>query len=156
MRVQIILGFAILLVACTNNGHPSKSDNTKTSLDTAKVIETGIDYLFKNQRFAPTYYVYPLKIVKSKNVPSTMVFMVNGQSIEMVAKKPLEDILPDWRKPQPYLDVIKLKRTPNGIIELELFFLTIGSNFILKINEKDGKFAVVPEQEIHIQKIRRH
>lgn len=155
MRFLSIFYLAILIISgCTSYNNPSDSLIHKNSIDSVKAIEVGIDYLFKHQKFAPDFYVNPLTFIRSKSSTINPIFMVNGQLTRVIETRPVDSILYDWRKPKPYIEILKLKRTNEGPIELQIFFLTIGSNYILKIEENEKGYRVIPGKKIHIQHIR--
>lgn len=135
--IIIICGFSLIssCVQDKNNSIEKKSDTTTNTIDTLKVIEHGVDYIFKTQRFAIDYYINPLKIVKSKNVPANITFFLNGLKIELVNEKPNLNT-EDWRHPYPYLEVLKLKNTEKDRVLLTLLFRTTGNEYTIWLKKE--------------------
>ncbi len=122
--IFIILG--MLFFSCKNH-NSAKS----YPIDTTYVIKSGANYIFEKERFAPEFYAKPLKIVKCQLVPPKINFMHNGQPIQIVDKKPLNQIMTNWQKPEPYLEIMELKRVNNERILLRLLFPTTGNEYTI-------------------------
>ncbi len=123
-----------IIISCTSDRKPNTTNTTK--IDTAKVIEESVNYIFKTEQFAPEYYTDTLKIVKSKNVSANTNFMLNGKMSKFVNEKPSLQVLNNWKHPKLYLEVVELKRVNNNTIFLDLFFRTTGNGFNVWIKEK--------------------
>ena len=133
--VTCVLG---LMASCTTN-NDVENKRTTNIIDSVKAIETGVDFVFKTKRFADDYYVNPLKIVKSKNVPDNTVFLANGLKTELVNEKPNSEILNNWKNPQPYLEVLELKNVDHDRILLTLLFRTTGNEFAIWLKKGQSK-----------------
>jgi len=127
---------AILVIIFLNSC--SSKQNSDTYLDSAAVIEKGIDYVFKETSFAPEFYNSPIQIIKSSNVPANLNFVLHGKYCEFTDEKSREAYTGDFLHPIPYVSISKIRKDKNNVIELDLKFPSIGTTFHLKIKEKQG------------------
>lgn len=131
------ISFAIIwlfLISCNKNS--GSHDGKGGELDSAKVIKQSLVYIFNTNKFAPTYYTQPIKIVKSPNLPSDLDFSIMGKKCELV-DKPAE-FHTDLFKPIPYVEVEKIKFINGESAEVDLIFRATGHWFMLELN-KDEK-----------------
>ena len=112
----------------------TQNNSENLDLDRAKIIEFGIDHLYKTHDFAAGYYTLPVKIIGSSNVPKNMKFLTNGKYCEVVQRPDKALYYNASGKPIPFVDIRKLQILKNGIIELEIYMPSIGGIFLLKMN----------------------
>ena len=131
----------VLVVTSIYSCSLKKSDDIH--LDSAAVIEKGIDQVFKKASFAPEFYSGPIRIIKSANVPANLNLFFNGKHCELIDEKSSEAYIGDLLHPIPYVAVSKISRNEKGIIVLDLKFPSVGTTFHLKIEEKEGNMLHV-------------
>ena len=132
--VFIVLFIAIGMCSCSSQDTLSDGD-----LDSSKIIEFGIDHLYKTHDFAAEYYTLPVKIIGSSNVPKNIKFLINGKYCEVVHRPDKPVYYNDLGKPVPFVDISKLQILKNGTIELEIYMPSIGGIFLLKIKRNYTK-----------------
>ena len=128
--VFIVLFIAIGMCSCSTQDTSSDGD-----LDSSKIIEFGIDHLYKTHDFAAEYYTLPVKIIGSSNVPKNIKFLINGKYCEVLHRPDKTLYYNDLGKPIPFVDIRKLQILKNGTIELEIYMPSIGGIFLLKMNK---------------------
>ena len=131
----------VLVVTFLYSCSSKKSDDIH--LDSAAVIEKGIDQVFKKASFAPEFYSGSIRIIKSANVPANLNLFFNGKHCELIDEKSSEAYIGDLLHPIPYVAVSKISRNEKGIIVLDLKFPSVGTTFHLKIEEKEGNMLHV-------------
>jgi len=135
-KVTLSLLFPIWLatLSCSSN-----STSNIDKLDSAKIIESGIDYVFKNQQFAPQYYTQPIKFLESVNVPKNIRFKVNGRFCETVpfAYKDSISSNKDIFNPILFVEVLKLEQKSDTLIKLEFSLPSTGHMFKMELNSTE-------------------
>lgn len=115
-----------------------------------KVIEAGVNHIFKTVHFADDYYNNPLKIVKSKNTPPNLYFYINGLRTELVNEKPNSKIINNWKHPLPYLEILELKNIDRNKILLKILFRTTGNEFEIYFKKQSDSLKVDSVSHGHI------
>ena len=106
-----------------------------TNIDSTKVIEAGIEYIYKNEKFAPDGYMIPIKIIASPNVPKGTSFLMNGKKCEVVPRPSRDEYFRDLQHPVPYFDITKLKLTKGDTIELTIVLPSVNIEHGFKIKK---------------------
>jgi hypothetical protein len=130
-----IMALGILLKAMT---FCSSGNTTIAEIDSVRVIETGIEYVFDTQKFNPYYYSQPIKIVKSAYIPKKAQFIIHGRQCEIIDKLP-DSVYRNVFKPTPYIEVVKFKSNQDKTIELDLIFRATGHWFKMELKPKQEK-----------------
>lgn len=138
-KLITLMGIVISsLTSCTQN-EPNENGVATTAIDSVKVIEAGVDFILKTERLSNDYYLNPLKIVKSRNVPSNTVFFTNGFKTQIVNEKLNLKIRIDSTKVQTYVEVIELKNAEKDRVLVTLLFRTTGNEFAIWLKKGQSK-----------------
>ena len=131
--------YSAIAVSCNTKQEIKISD-----VDTCRVIETGIEYVYKNIAFAETGYMLPVKIIASQNVPENIDFKINGKRIEVIKNLPGDDeIFKDLKKPIPYVEIKKVQQISADSIELRLFFPSTNSEYWMHMRKNEDNHKKV-------------
>jgi len=125
-----------LFVTATTSCSSYNTESTK--IDSVLVIETGIEYVFETQKFNPNYYIAPIKIIKSANIPDKAKFSINGKQCEVIDKLP-DSLHKNIFKPLPFIEISEFKLNQDKTIELGLIFRATGHWFKIKMKPKQEK-----------------
>lgn len=128
---------ALLMVATISCS--TKKNMNHTTLDTNKVIESGIEHIFKKQIFHKEYYTHSIKIFKSKYTPNSLKFKINGRDSELIPKPPkgLNYFINDIFNPIPFIGVRSIKTNPDNSISVDLLLPSTGDWIIVKMQPKN-------------------
>jgi hypothetical protein len=142
--VLFTIGCISLIIFFSSCGSKSEKKGVETvKIDSARIIETGLDHLFKTQKFAPDFYSQSVKIIRSANIPRNLSFLVNGKQIELVDPRTRGGYINDLNHPSPFVSVSKLSVGAGNVVDLELEFPTIGFVYVIKLNQsKDPAWKV--------------
>lgn len=133
-----IIIFGLWLASCSSDHRAST-----TNIDSAKIIEAGIEYIYKNDEFAPEGYMMPIKLIASSNVPKEISFLMNGKKCEVVPRPSKHEYFRDLRHPAPYFDITRLKLTKGDTIELNIMLPSVNIEHFFKVKKgKDEKMEV--------------
>jgi len=135
ITIREIIIPVILLLATTSC---STRSATSEDIDSAQVIETGIEYVFKKKKFNPNYYIAPIKIIKSAYIPDKAKFSINGKQCEVIDKLP-DSLHKNIFKPLPFIEISEFKLNQDKTIELGLIFRATGHWFKIKMKPKHEK-----------------
>jgi hypothetical protein len=144
-RIIIFLLAGVFDLSCSTGENKNESP-----VDSTAIIESALDRVFKINYFAPEFYANPVKIIKSRNIPGSLTFKINGQNIELVNRQPKHFYRLNVSKPMPFVDVEKFKIIDENTVRLNLGFPSIGNVFEMKIHWKNGK-VLNAEQEGNYQ-----
>ena len=131
-QLHIFVALLSLWLASCSSEH---SSSTNTVIDSAKVIEAGIEFIYKNDNFAPDGYMIPIKIISSPNVPKGISFLMNGKKCEVVPRPSRDEYFRDLQHPVPYFDITKLKLTKGDTIELTIVLPSVNIEHGFKIKK---------------------
>jgi len=134
------LTIGIGILSC--NTKPSKQNS---DLDSSRIIEAAIEYIYKNHQFAPDGYMIPIKIIASPNVPKEISFLMNGKKCEVVPRPSGHEYFRDLHHPIPYFDITRLRLTKGDTIELNIMLPSVNIEHFFKV--KKGKEK---KMEIHL------
>jgi hypothetical protein len=151
--IKIIKNYAALIFVvyitclCCTKKQPETINNSS-------ITTISLTYILKNISLAPEYTNQPLQIVQSKKVPIKNTIRVNGRTciilpdstnvVEMMRKM-------DVFKPIPVVEIRAIKKSSNGVLNVDLFFRTTGNLFLLKLKKNSfGKYEVFDLEHITV------
>ena len=138
--LSIVNLIGLWLLSCSSDYRASR-----THIDSAKVIETAIEFIYKNEKFAPEGYTIPIKIIDSPNVPKGINFLMNGKKCEVVPRPSRHEYFRDLRHPIPYFDITRLKLSKGDTVELNIILPSVNIEHFFKV--KKGKRE---KMEVHL------
>lgn len=146
-----LLAFFMMCVIFVSFSCSTKQDGIKSNqVDTTRIIEFGVNFLYKTRQFSPSFYSVPVKLVNSKFVPSDTRFMTNGRNC-IVVQAPKRAgqrgfYQSETGNPEPFFEIYNLDFSKDGnFIELEISIPSVGSLYRLKIRRKQAEMFEVTQ-----------
>lgn len=138
-KSQVLLKVVLFLLAALSFlSSCNKGQNEFSDYDKAAIIEHGIHHIFQSSRFVSDFYLNPVQIVKSSNVPGSVRIVVNGRSCALIDELSKELYQEDPGHPLPFVKVVKLDRIGTNLVGLDVEFPSIETTFYMKIKHSPG------------------
>ncbi|SFG60953.1 hypothetical protein [Pedobacter insulae] len=129
---------------CKNNGN-------KNHINSAKVLETSLNYILNHQRLVKEYHNQPLQIINYKSNPFQEQIVVRGTRAIILPDTTNSYLLMknmDIFKPIPIVEIITIKNEGENIVSVDLIFRSTGHSFFLRLKEtKNEEFSVISISE---------
>jgi len=131
-RISILLLLSLIANSCSFTAQ-SKIDDAAYP----KVLNTALQYIFKNYKMPEEYYNQPLQILENKKYPLKERMMINGNyCLILPAGTDINKIISvmDIYQPVPLVETVKFTNKGQNA-ELDLVFRATGHNFLITLEK---------------------
>jgi len=138
MRIFLCMAMPVLvyLSSCTTKDHEF------SDFDKATIIEHGVHHIFETVHFTSDFYLNPIQMIKSDDVPQSVKMQINGRTCELIDELSKEYYQEDKKHPIPFVKIARLERINDQMVRLDVEFPSIDSIYYLRIRHQAG---TIPE-----------
>lgn len=140
----VLLALMTTILLLSNCKNPtSNTFSTPADLDSTKVLETTVQYLFDSKQLPKAFADTPLMIIRSKDFTAIKPFKVNGVPVVFLEPSALSDTtLINWQNPKPVVEIRNFN-VQNDTVAISLMFNAVNQEYeLLAIPENDGSYKI--------------